>query len=99
MDFVNQTDGVLGSVCDASYANSLTAIQQRIIELGTQFYLDGSPVPDSIVVVVNGNTVPNSTDQGWTYNSGANSIIFHGNTVPAAGANISVTFDPSKLTF
>jgi archaellum component FlaF (FlaF/FlaG flagellin family) len=90
---------VLGSVCDASYANSLTAIQQKIIELGTQFYLDGSPVPDSIRVVVDGTMVPNATSNGWTFNSAANSIVFHGTAVPPAGASINVTFDPAKLTF
>lgn len=99
IQMANDTNGVLGSVCDASYATSLEAIQTRILELGTQFYLNNQPVVSSITVDVNGVQVPNDPNDGWTYNSAANSIMFHGAAVPPAGSTISVNFDPQKLTF
>lgn len=99
IDLANKTDGVLGSVCVASYASTLQAIQSRILELGTQFYLNIKPVEASIVVVVNGLAVPKDGANGWTYNSAANSIVFHGAAIPTAGADISVTFDPETLQF
>ncbi|MGZ3722031.1 MAG: hypothetical protein ACXVA9_03810 [Bdellovibrionales bacterium] len=99
LDIAGKTDGVIGSVCDASYAPALTAIQNRIIELGTQFYLSATPVVESIHVVVNGIVVPQDPTNGWSYNSAANSIVFHGTAIPAAESDINVSFDPAKLTF
>lgn len=99
IDLAQLTNGVIGSLCDASYAKSLTAIQQNIIELGTQFYLDRVPVVSSISVAVNGQSIANDPTNGWTYDPVANSIIFHGNAVPSSGASISVNFDPATLSF
>lgn len=99
IDMVNKTGGVLGSVCDTSYAGSLQAIQSRILELSTQFYLSGLPVVESITVSVNSLAVPKDDSNGWSYNPDANSIVFHGTAIPEAGADINVNFDPSKLTF
>jgi hypothetical protein len=99
MDLANSTNGVLGSICDASYANSLLAIQQQIIQLGTQFYLSRLPVVSTIVVEVNGQIVPMDPNNGWEYNSAANSIVFYGSAVPSAGSSIQVDFDPQSGTF
>jgi hypothetical protein len=99
MALANQTDGVIGSVCDVSYAAALDAIQSRILELGTQFYLSATPVVSSIVVIVNNVVVPQDPTNGWSYNSTANSVVFHGTAIPTAGADINVTFDPAKLSF
>ncbi len=99
MDIASQTQGVTGSICDTSYANSLQAIQENLIELSTQFYLSRTPVVSTITVVVNGVSVPNNATNGWTYNSAANSIVFHGSAVPAAGASISINFQPANLNF
>lgn len=99
MDLANKTSGVLGSVCAASYAPALTAIQNRIIELGTQFFLSATPVVASISVSVDSISIPQDATNGWTYNSAANSVVFHGTAIPASGATINVTFDPAKLTF
>lgn len=97
IDMANKTDGILGSVCDASYATALQQIQEHIMELSTQFYLNAKPVESSIVVTVNGHTVPNNPTNGWSYNPAANSVLFHGSAVPASGATVGVQFDPQKL--
>lgn len=99
IELANKTDGVLGSVCDVSFADSLVAIQQRIIELSTQFYLDGEPQEETIKVFVNGKVVPKHAVHGWSYNPVSNAIVFHGNSIPSSGVSINVTFDPVKLTF
>lgn len=99
MEMADLTEGVIGSVCDQSYATALTAIQNRIIEQGTQFYLKVLPVVNSISVSVNGTSIPQDSINGWTYNAGANSLVFHGGAVPPAGADIGVAFDPASLTF
>ena len=50
MDLVTKTGGVLGDICSADYATSLIQIQQKIIELSTQFFLSRMPIPSSIRV-------------------------------------------------
>ena len=99
IQLANMTNGVLGSVCDSSFASSLAAIQQKILELSTAFPLDGSPDPATIQVFVNGVSIAQGSTNGWTYDSTTNAISFHGASVPPAGAAISVKFDPSHLTF
>ncbi len=98
MDLATKTNGVQADICSASYATALTQIQQKILELSTQFVLNRVPVQSSIVVTVGGAVVPNDPANGWTYNSTANSIVFHGTAVPASGASISIVFDPVAPT-
>jgi cytochrome c551/c552 len=97
IDIANQTAGVLGSVCDASYANSLNFIQQQIVELSTAFPLNRLPVVSSIQVYVNGALAPEGATNGWTYNATANTIVFHGTAVPPANAAIQVAFTPTTI--
>jgi hypothetical protein len=97
IDLANSTNGVVGSICDPSYANSLAFIQQRIVELTTQFRLAGSPDPTSIQVYVNGALIPQDANNGWTYSASSNSIVFHGDEIPPSQASINVTFNPSSL--
>ena len=88
------TQGVQGSICDPSYSNSLSAIASQIAVLSTQFFLNIIPNPSTIVVAVNNMPIPNSATNGWTYNSEANSIQFHGTATPPQGADINVNFLP-----
>jgi hypothetical protein len=93
-DLANQTNGVLGSICDTSFADSLVLIETKILELSTQFYLTRAPDPATIIVHVNGATVAESATNGWTYQADSNSIIFHGTAIPPQGASINVDFQP-----
>jgi hypothetical protein len=98
MDVASQTNGVVGSICDTSYASTLTAIQQNIVELSTQFFLTKTPDPTTITVAVNGVSILQDSSNGWTYSATSNSITFHGTAVPAEGASISVNFQPTTLS-
>jgi hypothetical protein len=97
IDLANATNGVLGSICDTSYATSLDFIQQHITELSTQFYLSETPNPATIQVMVDNQVIAQDAVNGWTYDSSANSIVFHGSAVPTTGAQIGVSFDPVHL--
>ncbi len=97
MDMVTKTGGVLGSICDASYANSLEMIQKQIIELSTQFPLTREPNPSTIMIIVDGKVVPQDSINGWTYDAASNTITFHGTAVPTSGAAINIQFDPAQL--
>ncbi len=98
-DLVTKTKGVLGSICDASFANALQAISNQIAVLSTQFYLAKKPRPDSIQVIVNGQVIPADPTNGWTYDVDANSIQFHGVSTPPQGATIQVNYIPTTINF
>lgn len=97
MDLVTKTGGVLGDICSADYALALTQIEQKIIELSTQFFLSRQPIPSSIRIVVDNVLIAQDAVNGWTYDATNNSITFHGTAVPQQGAAISVRFDPATV--
>jgi hypothetical protein len=97
IELVNQTGGVLGSICDKSFANSLNFIQNRISELSTQFKLGKIPQQKTIRIHIDGVKVPNDLTNGWTYNEASNSIVFHGKYIPKASSAVQVAFDPLFL--
>ncbi len=97
------TGGVKGNLC-GNFAEELELISQSIVQLSTQFSLaDRKPIPETIKVWVNGQSVPSASlnpanNGGWVYNPSSNSIIFQGDYIPAQGATIQVSFDPRELT-
>lgn len=95
VQLAGDTQGITGSICDASYANSLANIAKQITTLSTQFFLTQIPQVNTIVVAVNSVTVPENPTNGWQYNSANNSIQFFGSAVPPQGASISVNFVPT----
>ncbi len=97
IDIASKTGGVLGSICDKSYAAALDKIQARILELSTQFVLNESPQPDSLIVLVDGNVVAPSSVNGWTYNAEGNSVMFHGAAVPQPSSHITVRYVPARV--
>lgn len=97
IQLANQTNGMLGSICDTSYASALNFIQQHITELSTQFRLTGDPNPATIRVLVDYKLISQDASNGWTFDSSTNVITFHGNAVPSANSVINITFDPLHL--
>ncbi len=97
MDLATQTNGVIGSLCDTNFAGTLSSIQQRILELSTEFYLQRQPQVASITVAVNSLPIAQDGLNGWSYDAVNNGIIFHGASIPPAGADIAVNFDPTTI--
>jgi hypothetical protein len=93
----NATDGAVGDICQADFGPQMVLIANQIATLSTKFYLDREPVESTIVVQVNGVTVPNDATNGWTYDSASVSIEFHGSAIPSQGDQIGVDFDPTTI--
>ena len=93
------TQGVVGSICDTNFSDSLADISSRIVELSTRFKLSREPQPSSIVVKVNSVVVPQDSSNGWVYvvDSGSHYVEFRGNALPSQGSAIQVDFDPVSL--
>lgn len=101
----NETKGVVASLC-GDFAVSLEEIAQTIIETSVEFKLTATPEnADGAGIIVSiksagdsdFKTVPNNSQNGWTYNSERNSIIFHGTEIPAQNSEINIVFDPDGL--
>lgn len=93
---VDATGGTRGSLC-GDFGNTLEAISNRVIELSSVFRLGSEPVPETISITVNGQLIPQSATDGWTYDPTTWSISFHGNSIPPAGANVQIYFDPKSV--
>ncbi|MEY4617732.1 MAG: hypothetical protein RJB66_2692 [Pseudomonadota bacterium] len=93
MELANKTGGKIGSLC-APFSDTLSMISDSIASYSTVFALTRKPIVETIRVSVDSKVVPNDEANGWTYRPSDNSILFHGNYIPAAGANIVIDFDP-----
>ncbi len=94
MDIVTKTNGVLGDICQANFGASMAAISTKIAVLSTQYFLDRTPIISSINVSINSVVIPQSSTNGWSYNTSANSIQFNGSAIPPQDSVIVVNFDP-----
>jgi hypothetical protein len=90
---VSLTGGQSLSLC-SNFGSNLAFLSNNIAELSSTFVLSRQPIVASIVVIVDGVTVPQNSVNGWTYLSATNAIQFHGSSIPSANAVISITFDP-----
>lgn len=95
-ELTSKTKGIIGSLC-GDFAGTLADISSNIIELSTRFPLNREPNPSTIVVHIDGKHIANDEINGWTYDATSNSISFHGDAVPAVGAQISIRFDPVSI--
>ncbi|QDK37334.1 VWA domain-containing protein [Bdellovibrio sp. NC01] len=90
------TGGVRSSLC-SDFGTSLQLISDKIIQLSSAFKLSREPIPESIVVTVDGASVPNNATNGWTYDAATMIITFHGSAVPSANSSVKINFDPKSI--
>ncbi len=93
MELVDKTQGIIGDIC-SDFSKSLKDISGKILSLATQFPLNRTPDVKTIVVKVDGSIIPRDNENGWSYNTDSNSIIFNGEAIPNQGAEIKVDFTP-----
>ena len=96
MELSDLSNGYKGSICD-DFSDVMTGISDSILELATQFVLDREPLVETIKVYVNGQLVPQDSENGWSYKESANAIVFHGDAIPGKDSTIQVSFDPAGL--
>lgn len=96
MELASLTGGSIGSLC-APFDSTLSNISDSIVNYTSVFPLTRVPKPETIVIHVNGELIPNDEDDGWTYRESDNSIWFHGASTPPAGSDIRIDFDPANI--
>lgn len=90
------TGGVTGSLC-SNFGTTLDLISDTIVQLSSAFKLNREPIPETIVVTVDGVVVAQGASNGWTYDAANIQIIFHGSAVPGANAIVNIAFDPKSI--
>ncbi|MDY7230879.1 vWA domain-containing protein [Hyalangium rubrum] len=81
-----RTGGIIGSICDISFENTLVKIAAALNTLRRVFPLSLKPDPATLTVRVNGTLVPRDVVNGWQYREETQSVTFLGNYVPPPGA-------------
>ena len=89
-------------MCNTDWGVVTNNLQVIISSLLTNYYLSAAPNLSTIVVTVNGVTVPESATNGWSYHTGTSSsgtpiyyLQFNGSAVPSLYSTINVSFTPA----
>lgn len=91
------TGGSKNSLCD-SFNTVLDNIKNSVLAAAAVFALERTPVAGSIVVKIDGATIPEGSTT-WAYEADKNQIRFAeglARTI-SADSNISITYDPTSL--
>jgi hypothetical protein len=103
---IKESDGA-GGCDDAPFDEALTRIGDLLRALTDTFPLRALPLPDTIVVTVDGIVVDEAQpalneelgltvyDDGWSYNVANNSVVLHGDAVPDFDAQVRVWYLPA----
>jgi hypothetical protein len=111
-EVADRTQGVFGSICDPSFANTLRAIGNRAFGQRTQFFLSRQPdltqpftvrqytneaACDADTAYTGGTVVAQNPNTGYTYDAASNSIIFSAAAVPPRAACLKVKYKAACL--
>ncbi len=81
------TGGIVQSICESDWSESLTKIGLDLNAQITQIVLKDTPIQGTIKVKVNSVEVSD-----WDWISGNNAIKFHADAIPSEGDNIEVSY-------
>lgn len=88
------------------FEETLSELGELLTNLLTEFPLQSVPIPDTLVVLVDGQTVPVAAitgqdafgldvwSDGWSYRADDNTVVFHGAATPNYDANVEVYYKP-----
>jgi len=82
------TGGEFLSICATDWASHLTALAEASAAVLDTFGLTATPVPETLVVRVDGVT----STLGWSYEESTNSVVFDMEYIPEGGSTIEVEY-------
>ncbi|MEQ9499699.1 MAG: choice-of-anchor D domain-containing protein [Deltaproteobacteria bacterium] len=100
IEAANRTGGVFQSICTADWSRSLEDLSTAAFGFKSRFFLTNQPVISTIVVYIDGVSIPGTTMQGtvnWTYDFATNSINFSPFSTPEPGATVRVEYTAECL--
>ena len=91
-EVATKMSGIIGSICDASFEQTLVRIAQALNTLKRVFPLTLQPIINSITVTVDGASIAQDPVNGWQYRTDTNSVVFLGNYVPPPGSTVRLQY-------
>lgn len=91
-EVANQTNGIIGSICDSTFENTLIRIAEALNTLRRTFPLSVNPDPATITVKVNGAVIPRDPFVGWQYQPDTRTVTFFGTYIPPPGASLQISY-------
>ncbi len=92
-DLADNTNGFTADIdTTALFPEIMNNIAQAAGGASSWYALSKQPLSSTIEVKINGVIIESSAINGWTYSVASNSILFHGDAVPAEGTNIEVSY-------
>jgi hypothetical protein len=95
-EVATRTGGIIGSICDPSFEQTLLRLAQQLNTLKRVFSMTLLPISSSIrVTVVDGTTsttIPRDDVRGWQYRPDTNSVAFLGTYIPPPGATVRIDY-------
>jgi hypothetical protein len=95
IEVAERTGGLVQSICTPDWARALENVSTTAFGFKSRFVLSGQPVPATLVVAVDGAVVPAVDAQGaprWSYDAGANAVVFTPYATPEPGAQIRIEY-------
>ncbi len=93
IDAAGLTGGFWASICTSDYAEVLQHISLAAAGMTIEFPLTAAPSSLALLTVsVGGSRVSNDANDGWTYRSDGNTIVFHGSAIPGPGERVDVSY-------
>jgi len=90
IDVAEATGGVVASICEANWGQTLFDVGRNSFGLERKFVLSATPEPSSIAVRVDGTAQTGAV--AWRYEAATNSIVFGDADIPLPSAIIEVTY-------
>ena len=91
VEIANETGGVLGSICEEDYGDTLRAISALVFGPKTRFVLSREARPGSVEVKVNGS----ACEAGWILDEPSSSVVFEEDhpCLPQAGDSVEISYE------
>ncbi len=101
-EVATKTGGIIGSICDVSFEQTLLKIAQALNTLKRIFPLTIKPIVGSIRVTVisaqgASSVIPNDPVTGFDYKAETNSVVFLGTYVPPPGSTVRIEYAFARL--
>ena len=97
IDASEDTGGFFASICTENYDEALQHLSLTAAGMTVSFQLDYEPSSlADVQVTVDGSSIGNDSDNGWTYQADTNSVVFHGSAIPGPGETVFVSYPVSE---
>lgn len=85
--------GVVDTICYTEFQSFMNQITTRLQSVLNEFKLENRPLVSTISVILNGQEVPQSENNGWLYKSETNTLLLLGDYQPKPNDNIEIKYE------